>query len=176
MLLIFQCFHGDAASMKWPFLEGILGPNCPKYCPILLKFVPVVFKESSNFYENCTLPKFALIFSFCPTLTLFYSMKEAEIEKTKCCIGQNLAIGLSKIAKSRPYLVSIFQEKYDYFFLYFGYFDCQKEGHGHLLKGWSQNLTYPVAVSQFLGMFLWKRFCISIFQICGYNDQRSFFF
>ena len=142
MLLIFQCFHGDAASMKWPFLEGILGPNCPKYCPILLKFVPVVFKESSNFYENCTLPKFALIFSFCPTLTLFYSMKEAEIEKTKCCIGQNLAIGLSKIAKSRPYLVSIFQEKYDYFFLYFGYF-LPKRGAWSLTEGLESKFDLP---------------------------------
>ena len=71
----------------------LLSPNSPKYDPILLEFAPeLVFKESktlfekffknSNFDGKRTYPKFALFFSFCPTLTPLFSMKEAEIEKT----------------------------------------------------------------------------------------------
>ena len=75
----------------WAFL----GPNSPKCGPTLLKFEPQLFLmesntliqelfKNSNFYRNRTFPKFALFFRFCPTLRPFFSMKEAEIEKSKC--------------------------------------------------------------------------------------------
>ena len=57
--------------MKWPIFGGgeSLGPNSPKYGPILLKFLPgevlkdtkTVFEESlknRNFYRNRGYPKF----------------------------------------------------------------------------------------------------------------------
>ena len=48
-LSIFQCFRGNAASMKWPFL----GPNSLKYCQILLNIsTDVVFKETQTVFED----------------------------------------------------------------------------------------------------------------------------
>ena len=125
--------------MKWPFLEGFLGPNCPKYYLILLKFAPEVafkerktvlqkFLENSNFYGNCKLPKFALFFSFCPTLTPFYSMKEAEIEKTKWWIEQNLDIGLSKSRKIKAPSRLHFSGKIRLFFDLFWLIFVKKRG------------------------------------------------
>ena len=68
-------------------------------------------------------------------------MKEAKIEKTKYVKEKTTSSGYPKIAKSRTYLVSIFQEKYDYFLSYFGRFFV-KMGRGHTLKAQNQNLTY----------------------------------
>ena len=48
--------------------------------------------------------------------------------------------GYPNITKSRPYLFPIFQENYDYFLSYFGYF-LLKRGRGHTLKIGNQNLT-----------------------------------
>ena len=118
-----------------PFL-AFLGPNSPKYGAILLKFGPELgsigsktlfqeFFENSNFYQNRT----ALFFSFCPTLTPFFCMKEAEIEKTKYFLRQNYTIELSKNRKMKalscPNFWQFFAEK----------------GRAHTLKSWNQNLT-----------------------------------
>ena len=144
-------------SWRWSIHEmahfwAFLGPNSLKCDPILLKFTPqLVFMgskklfeesfENSNFYRNRTYPKFAVFFSFCPTLRPFFSMKEANIEKTKYAKEKTTSSGYPKIAKSRTYLVSIFQEKYDYILSYFGRFFV-KMGRGHTLKAQNQNLTY----------------------------------
>ena len=91
----FPMFSWHCSIHEMTLLGFFLSPNCPKYCPILLKFAPeVVFKErktvfqnflgNSNFYRNCTLhKKFALFFIFFSTLTPFYSIKKAKIEKNK---------------------------------------------------------------------------------------------
>ena len=79
------------------------------------------------------------------------------------------------MAKSSPYLVPIFQEKYDYFLLHFGLF-LVKKGRGQQLKDPNENLTYPIVVSQFWGIFLSKKFCPSTCQFCGYRCQRLCFF
>ena len=50
-----------------------------------------------------------------------------------------------------------------------------KKGRGHTLKARNQNLTYPIAVSQFWGMFQSKKFGPRNSQFCGYRCQRSFF-
>ena len=73
--------------------QGFWGPNSPKFCLILLKFFPDVilkktkpvfenFLKNSKFYGNRVYPKFAL-FSVCATVTHFFTLKEAKIEKTK---------------------------------------------------------------------------------------------
>ena len=84
------------------------------------------FFENSNFYRKRTFPKFALFFSFCPTLRPFLSVKEAKIQKTKYFKDKTMPSSYPKIANSRPYLVPIFQEKYDYFLSYFGRFLVKK--------------------------------------------------
>ena len=48
--------------------------------------------------------------------------------------------GYPNITKSSPYLAPNFQENYDYFLSYFGYF-LLKRGRGHTLKIGNQNLT-----------------------------------
>ena len=121
---------------------AFLGPKSPKCGPVLLKFAPQLlpkesktlfeeFFENSNFYRKRTFRKFALFFSFCPTLRLFFSMKEAEIEKTKYSSGQNYAIGLSKNRKVKALSCPIFHEKYDYFLSYFGPFLVKKRAWSH---------------------------------------------
>ena len=83
-------------SWRWSIHEMVhflafSGPKSPKCDPILLKFVPKLllkqsktlfseFFEDSNFCRNRTFPKFALFFSFCPTLRPFFSVKEPKLE------------------------------------------------------------------------------------------------
>ena len=131
----------------WKFL----GPNSPKYGPILLKFTPeLVLKESktlfenffknSNFYRNRTFPKFAPFFSFCPTLTPFFSMKEAEIEHSKYPAGESYAIRLSEYRKIKVASCPNFSGKIRLLFVLFWLFLVKKE-RGQRLKDRNQNLT-----------------------------------
>ena len=103
----------------WAFL----GPNSPKYGPILLKFAPqlvfmgskTVFFENSNFYRNRTYPKFALFSVFVQLWGCFSPWRRPKSKKLNVLQDQTTPSGYPKITKSRPYLVPIFQEKYDYF-------------------------------------------------------------
>ena len=127
------------------------GPNSPKYGPILLKFTPeLVLKESktlleiffknSNFYRNRTFPKFAPFFSFCPTLTPFFSMKEAEIEHSKYSAGESYAIRLSEYRKIKVASCPNFSGKIRLLFVLFWLFLVDKE-RGQRLKDRNQNVT-----------------------------------
>ena len=80
-------------------------------------------------------------------------------------------IGLSKYGKNKA--LSPFREKYNYFLLGSGYF-WQETWRGHTFKDRIQNLTYPTAISQFLGNLMQSKFGCSIFQFCSYKYQRSF--
>ena len=60
-------------------------------------------------------------------------MKETKIETLNTPKDKTTPSGYPKIAKLRPYLVSIFQQKYDYFLFYFVRF-LVKKGRGHTLK------------------------------------------
>ena len=153
------------------FLGVFLDPNCPKYCLILLKFAPeVVFKarktvfqkflKNSNFYEN---------------LTPFYSMKEAKIEKTKQFLETKFSHWAIQYCKNQGPILSQFFRKNMITFCSILAIFCPKKGHSHMLKGQNQNMTYTIAISQFLGMFLCKKFCSSTSQFCGYNNQKSLF-
>ena len=50
------------------------------------------------------------------------------------------------IAKTKLYLLSLLQEKYNYFFGYFWY----EKRRGQMFKSQNQNVTYPIRVLQFL--------------------------
>ena len=129
-------FHLHSICGSWAILGhfGVFwGPNSPKYSLILVKVAPeAVFGENkrvlenSTFQGNCTSPKFNLFLRFCPTLGPIYPMKEAKIEKSKNFKVKIQASGYPNRAKSRPYLVLIFQEKHDYFLLHFGPFLVKK--------------------------------------------------
>ena len=93
-------------------------------------------------------------FSFCPTLRPFFSMKEAEIKKQNvfsgCFQDKTTPSGYPKIARSRPYLVPIFQEKYDHFLSYFGRFLMKKGAWPHV-KGWESKFQLPYCSLTTLG-------------------------
>ena len=113
-------------------------------------------------------------FQFLPNVDPIYSMKEVEIEKTKYCRGQNLAIGLSKYRKIKALSPLNFQEKYDYILLYFGYF-LPKGGAWSHVKGSESKFDYPIAVSQFLGMFPCKKFVAALPSFAAITIKGRFF-
>ena len=161
----------------WKFF----GANSLKYSSILLKFGPELvfqeiktlfekFFENSNFYGDRTysiFTFFSLFVELWPRFSPWTRRKSKKVNKVYTYEDKTTLSTYLSIPKSRPYPLSIFQEKYDYFLSYFGCF---------LLKGPNQNLTYLIAVSQSLGMFQSKNFGSKTFQVRGYNDQRSFFF
>ena len=67
-------------------------------------------------------------------------MKEAGIEKSKNFVEKTTPSGYPKFAKSRSYLVPIFQKKYDYFLSRFGRFLVKKWAWSHL-QARNQNVT-----------------------------------
>ena len=101
--------------------EGALGPNSPKYCPILLKFAPeVVFKETQSvwkilknqiFTETKGYPKFAHLVQLWP---LFPSWRWLKSNKVDIFHTKIQPLGYPTIAKWRPYLFSPLNEKQDY--------------------------------------------------------------
>ena len=134
----FEMFSWGQSIHEMGHFGWFLGPNFPKYCPILLKLGPeLLFKDSKtllqkllknlNFQVYRTFPNFAPFFSICPNLAPSFSMKEAEIEKSKYFFeGKTTPSGYPNIVKSRPYLVPIFSGKIDYFLSYFGCFSLKK--------------------------------------------------
>ena len=58
--------------------------------------------------------------------------------------------GYPKITKSRPYLIPIFQEKYDYFLYYFGHFLVKKGAWSHF-KGLESKSHLPYCSVTTLG-------------------------
>ena len=129
--------------------------------------------EIQSFMEAGCYQSVHFFFSFCPTLTPFYPMKQADIKKTNIFGDKIQPLGYPNIAISRPYLVSIFQEKYDYFLLYFGCFLLKKEVWSHFERSQSKfHIAYftnmiPGHVSVF---------CSSTCQFCCYRSQRLCFF
>ena len=160
-------------SWRWSIHEmthflAFLGPKSPKCGPVLLKFAPQLltkesktlfeeFFENSNFYRKRTFRKFALFFSFCPTLRLFFSMKEAEIEKTKCFAGPNYAIGLSKNHKIKALSCPNFSRKIQLLLSYFGRFLVEKGAWSHF-KGSESKFDLPYCSLTILGHVPVKNF------------------
>ena len=72
-----------------------------------------------------------------------------EIEKISSDAEKLQSLGYPNMSKSRLCLFSSFQEKYEYFLHYLGYF-WQETGRGHKSKGQNQNLTYAISPTGFL--------------------------
>ena len=89
-----QVINFEKVSWQWSIHElghfwGFLSPNSPKYAPILLKLASIgsIRRETNSvsrilekfkFSQKQQTPK---DFTFGPTLTLFFLLKMAEIEK-----------------------------------------------------------------------------------------------
>ena len=127
----FEKFSWQWSIHEMEHFRGFLGPNSHKYDPILLKFSPeVAFKvtktvfekllENPNFYRNWTFPKFALFSVFVQLWPPISPWRRPKSENLGPCQDKTTPSSYPKIAKLTPYLVPIFQEKYDYFLSYFG--------------------------------------------------------
>ena len=111
----------------------------------LLKESKTLFQEffwKFKFLPKKDVPKVCTFFSFCLTLRPFLSVKEAKIQKNKYFKDKTMPSGYPKIVNSRPYLVPMFQEKYDYFLSYFGCFLVKKGAWSHF-KGSESKFDLP---------------------------------
>ena len=95
-------------------------------------------------------------FIFCPFLIHFFTLKESGIEKKLSIIMDKIQPwGYPNISKSRPYLVSIFQEKYDCFCPILTVFILKKD-RSQSLNDWNQKLTEPILEPRILGLRVWS--------------------
>ena len=122
-------FRTDSASMKWPFWWGFFGTLL---CQIWSDFVKIFSRDSIQAEKKYFLRIFEKS-NFYRKVTYWKDIlsKHVEIET------------LSPLP---------FQEKYHYFLLYFEYYLREKRRR-HMFKSRYQNLTYPIAFSQFQGIF-----------------------
>ena len=108
-LWIFKCFRDNAASIKWSFWGGFLGPDSPN----IARFCQNIFTRGSiqghtnsvwrtlekfKFLQKREIPK---VCRFVQTLTPFFPMKMAKTKKSKYFSDKNSAIGLSKYANGK---------------------------------------------------------------------------
>ena len=183
-----KCFRGDGASMKWPIFDRFWALT-PLY---MVWFCWNLHQSySSRRVRHCfknflkiqifpeigrtqNLPFFQFLSNF---ESVFSPWSRAKSKKLNIFRGKTMPSGYPKIAKWRPYLVPIFQEKYDYFLSHFGSFLVKKGAWSHF-KGSESKSHLPycsLILGQFWGMFQDKKFGSATSQFCGYRCQRSFF-
>ena len=116
---------------------------------ISIAFIAVKLKMFIILYPNSASMKWPCFEEFLPEL--IFKLRKTVFEQSSnspwrrlTTKKKNFSIWLSKYEKS----ISPFREKCNYFLPHLGYF-LQETGCGHTFKG--QNLTYPLAVSLFLG-------------------------
>ena len=147
----FEMFLWQWSIHEMAYFWAFLGPNSPKYGPILLKFArQLLFRESnalaqeffknSNFYRNRTSPKFALFLVFVRLWGCFSPWRrlkssKLEIWKTKLC-----HCAIQKSQNQGPILSQLFRKNMITFCPILVVF-WWKKGRGHTLKARNQNLT-----------------------------------
>ena len=114
-------------------------------------------------------------FTFGPTLTPFFPLKMAKSKKITKLEIKFSHRAIQKLKKLKLCFCRLLMKNRITFCTFQAFF-FEKHGHGRTLKSRNQNLTYPIAVSQFLSMFQSKKFGPSICQFCGYRSQVSYFF
>ena len=137
--------------------EGVLGPYFPKYGAILVKTAHKrqYFSRQKQCLKNLEKSDFLReragrrSSTFTPILNPHYPLKMTEIEKNKYFRENLEPLDYQNMSKSRPYLLSPFREKYNYFLHYLGYI-CLETGQGHTFKGQNQNLAQPILPTRFL--------------------------
>ena len=177
--------------MAWSIHEmahfwAFSGPKSPKCDLILLKFAPVITQGEQDTVSRIFLKiqiftekgrsqslHFFLVFvqlwgRFCPWRRP--KSKKLNISRTKLCHR-----AIQKLQIQGPILCQFFRKNTITFCPILAVF-WWKKGRGQVLKARNQNVIYPIAVSQFWGMFQYKKFGSSTSQFCGYRYQRLFFF
>ena len=76
--------------------------------------------------------KLKLFICFLQWSTPFFTLKVAEIERTKCSPGLNLAIGLSEYCKIKGLYLLNFSGKIQLLFVLFGLFFAKKGAWSHV--------------------------------------------
>ena len=86
-----------------------------------------------------------------------------------------MPLGYPKIAKSRPYLVPIFQERYDYFLSYFGRFLLKKGAWSHF-KGSESKSHLAYAGAMIPGVSNMQRVWPHHFPALSFVESKDIFF
>ena len=133
------------------------------------------FLENSIFYKNYTLAKFNFFSVFAQLWDPFTPWSRSKSKKLNI-FRTKFSHWVIRILQNQGPIWSQFFRKNTITFCSILAVFWWKKGRGQGLKGWNQNLTCPIAVSQFLGIFQSKRFGPSTCQFCGYRLQRSCFF
>ena len=102
-------------------------------------------------------------------------MKEAKIDNTKYCQGQNYAIGLSKNRKIKALSCPNFQERYDYFLSYFGRFLLKKGAWSHF-KGSESKSHLAYAGAMIPGVSNMQRVWPHHFPVLSFVESKDIFF
>ena len=88
---------------------------------------------------------------------------------------KTMPLGYPKITKSRPYLVPIFQEKYDYFLSYFGRFLLKKGAWSHF-KGSESKSHLAYAGAMIPGVSNMQRVWPHHFPVLSFVESKDIFF
>ena len=116
---------------NWAHFGRFGGNNSNKKCQIKLKFGPWITVQmlckifwKTQFYRDRCREKVCI---FGGSLTPIYALKMTEIQKSKYSQEKKLPIGQCKSVKikARPYLISIFNEKCNYFLWYLSVFQVR---------------------------------------------------
>ena len=140
-VISFQNFSYRFSIHEMVLFGGFLGPNSPKYCPILMNISPeVLFKEKKNgIFKNLrkiqifteTGDTQSLLF-WSDADTLFHP-EDGKNKKNNCFVRKALTIGLSKYREIRVLYPLAFPGKIRLLFPYFGYF-WQKTGQNQRVR------------------------------------------
>ena len=142
----------------WAFLD----PNSSKYGPALLKFVPqLLLKESKRLFQKIfikieSFQSLHFLLVFVQLWGHFSPWRRPKSKKLKILWTKLHHRAIQKSQNQGPILSQFFRKNTITF--------CPllaivwwKKGCGNTLKAWNQNLTWPIAVSQFWGIFQYKQ-------------------
>ena len=107
--------------------------------------------------------------------THFYPGRRPKLKKLNIPMNKTTSSGYPKIAKSRPYLVPIFQEKYNYFLSYFGCFLLKKGAWWHF-KGSESKSHLAYAGAMVPGVLNMQRVWSHHFLVLSFVESKDIFF
>ena len=117
-----------------------------------------------------------LLFSFCPTLTPFFSMKkEAEIEKSNSLSRQSYAIGLSEYRKIKVLSCSSFSGKIRLLFVLF-WLLFAKKGAWSKIKGSESKSNLAHVTNTTPGIQNLQRVCSHYMPVLSLSMSKVIFF
>ena len=129
-----------------------------------------------KFLRELHVTKVCTFFQFLPNLDPILLYEGGQNRKNQTSLWRKFSHRAIQILKNQGPISSQFFRKNTITFCSILAIFCQKERRGHTLKGRNQNLIYPIAVSEFMGMFLCKMFCTRIPNFAAITTKGCFFF